>query len=127
MAKVKLTPEAQAFVRYGNVTYKNGPWDHEDIYPMELHGNIMHSLLTGELQHPPVCKSCRKVIVPTGSGWMHMGTPRTQVQTTSEHPLAKIKGGANHQDMADPSPSSHEATPADIGTPPSSILSKQFN
>lgn len=122
MSKPRLTREAKAFIKHGEVTYKNGPWDNEALHVMDLHGFIAGDLVKGELKHPPVCKDCGKVIVPAGVGahgftYTHMGKPVTQVQTEDpKNPMAKVTAGTTLADTVDNE--NHEARPAEIGTPP---------
>ena len=92
----KLTPEGQAFLRYGNITYKNGPWDYEDAHAMSRHAGIADAVKRGG--EVPLCVFCGRTVVPTGaSGWKHMDEARTQVQDDGK----KTTGGSGHADTVD--------------------------
>lgn len=128
MGKPKLTKESKEFIKHGMITYANGPWDNEALTAMYVHMDIAHDLANGVYKHPPVCKDCGKVIVPSGVGnYTHMQKPVTQVQTAdSKSPIAKVTGGTSLADTVDNE--NHEAWPAEIGTPPknSNLHPKQF-
>ena len=109
---IRLSSDSKKFIKNGEETYENGPWDNNDLGAMYRHGDISGALKTGYIKTPPKCDTCGKIVVPTGMDvanntiWGHMpdsATPQTRMSSDG-----KISGGFGHLDRVDNE--NHDAT-----------------